>query len=126
MTEARVPRMTPHEKEIDAPYMDRKNGPPMAAVMAAAVGSLVLGAMTTLNEMSAAVHDFLDLYAPVGPLSGKTLLAVAAFVLTWVVLGIAWRNKDVDARKIIVVSAVLIGLGLIGTYPSFFEQFKSE
>jgi hypothetical protein len=126
MSEAPVPRMSPREKEIDAPYMDRKNGPPMAAVVAAAVGSLILGALTTLNEMSTSVHDFLDLYAPVGPLSGKTLIAVAAFALTWLVLGIAWRDKEVDARRIIIVSAVLIGLGLIGTYPSFFEQFATE
>jgi hypothetical protein len=123
---AKVPRMTAAERDIDAPYMARTNGQPLAAVVAASIGTFALGALTTLNEMSTAVHDFLDLYAPVGPLSGKTLVAVAVWALAWIVLGLMWRGKEIDFRKAVIVSAVLIGLGLVGTYPSFFEQFATE
>jgi hypothetical protein len=118
--------MSAKEREIDAPYADRPNGPPMAAVVAASFGTFVLGLLTTLNEWSVTVHDWLAFYAPVGPLSGKTLVAVAAFAAAWVVLGIAWRNKEVDFRGTLYVCAVLIACGLIGTYPSFFEQFTNE
>lgn len=126
MAEMRNPPMSAKEHQIDAPYLDRTNGPPLAAVLAGAIGVFVLGVLTTLNEASAAAHDFLDLYAPVGPLSGKTLIAVAAWALSWAVLGAAWRRKDMDLQGVLYLSAVLIGLGLIGTYPSFFESFATE
>lgn len=104
----------------------RPNGPPMAAVVAAAFGCLVLGLFTTLAEASPSVKDWLMFRAPVGPLSGKTTLAVAGWILAWIVLGLAWRGKEVDSRRWIVVAAVLIALGLLGTFPSFFERFTPE
>jgi hypothetical protein len=58
--------------------IDRPTGPVAAAVLAAEVGIFFLGLLTTLSEASVGVHDFLDFYDKVGPLSGKTILAVAA------------------------------------------------
>jgi hypothetical protein len=107
-------------------YQDRHNGPAFAAVIAAAIGSLVLGVFTTLAEASANVKDWLVLREPVGPLSGKTTMSVAAWVVSWVVFGVLWRNREVDSRAVIIASAVLIGLGLLGTFPAFFEEFATE
>lgn len=107
-------------------YEERPNGPAMAAVIAAAFGSFVLGVFTTLAEASPLLKNWLVFREPVGPLSGKTTLAVAAWAVAWIGLGMAWRRREVDFRTVVIASAVLIGLGLIGTYPTFFEQFTTE
>lgn len=114
------------EADILAPYEERPNGPALAGVVAAAFGTLVLGVLTTFAEVSASFKEAIVLREPVGPLSGKTTYAVAAWAVSWVVLGLAWRRKDVDTRLVVIVSAVLIGLGLLGTFPTFFEQFTAE
>ena len=105
---------------------ERPNGPVMAAVVAAGFGSFVLGLLTTLNEASTKLHDWLPFREPVGPLSGKTTLAVAGWAGAWIVLGLAWRRKEVDFRKALIASTVLLALGILGTFPTFFEQFTVE
>jgi hypothetical protein len=112
-----------HEAELGD---SRPNGPAMAAIVAAGFGSLVLGAFTTAAEASEALKGWLKWRAPVGPLSGKTGLAVAGWIGAWLLLGFLWRRKEVDFRKAVIATAVLIGLGLLGTFPSFFEQFTAE
>lgn len=47
---------------------------------------MVLGLLTTLNGASTGVHDFLEFDQDVGPLSGKTILAVIAYLASWAVL----------------------------------------
>ncbi len=105
---------------------DRPNGPPLAAVVAAAFGTFVLGAFTTAAEASSSLKSWLAWRAPVGPLTGKTSLGVAAFVGAWIALGVAWRAKEVDTNKVVIVTGVLIALGILGTFPTFFEQFVKE
>lgn len=108
------------------PYPHRPNGPALAGVVAAALGAFVLGVVTTVGEASASVKDWLIFRDPVGPLSGKTTMSVAAWAVSWVVLGVIWRKRDVSVRIIVIVSAILLGLGVLFTYPTFFEQFASE
>jgi hypothetical protein len=43
--------------------IERPTGPVAAAVLAAGVGALVLGLLTTLNEASTRVSDFLEFEA---------------------------------------------------------------
>lgn len=109
--------------EFDQP---RPNGPPLAAVVSAAFGSFVLGLFTTMAEASEAIKEWLKFKGPVGPLSGKTTLAVVAWLVAWAALGFAWRGKQVNLRTAVIVAAVLIGLGIVGTYPSFFEEFTTK
>ena len=99
------------------------NGPPMAAVLAAGIGTFVLGLFTVLAEASTSIKDWLVFREPVGPLSGKTTLAVLAWAVSWGVLAAAWRGKDVRFERILTVTFVLLGLGLLGTFPTFFERF---
>lgn len=104
---------------------DRPNGPAFASVIAAAAGTFVLGLFTTLAEASEKLKDWLNWRNPVGPLSGKTSLGLAAWAGAWLVLGIVWRRREIDERKAVIVSAILIGLGVLGTFPSFFERFAA-
>jgi hypothetical protein len=59
----------------------------------------------------------------VGPLSGKVLMAVLVWLVTWAVLHLALRNRPYETRRALVISLVLIGLGVLGTFPLFFQAF---
>jgi hypothetical protein len=102
---------------------DRPEGPVAAAILAAGVGALALGVLTTLAEASAPIKEFLNLYDPVGPLSGKTTGAVIIWLVAWVVLHLIYRAKPVESRLALTVSLVLLALGVIGTFPVFFQAF---
>jgi hypothetical protein len=79
-----------------------------------------------IAEASVSFADSLAYSDRVGPLAGKTIWAVVAFLASWLGLGIALRGRDVDLRKVTIVTAVLIGLALIGTFSPFFQLFMAE
>ena len=102
---------------------ERPNGPAVAAILSAAIGVFVLGLLTTLSEASTDVHDFLDIKDRVGPLSGKTTFAVAAYFVAWVALVPVLWKRSVPFEKALWVAGVLIAAGFIGTFPEFFTLF---
>lgn len=106
--------------------VERPTGPVAAAVLATGIGAFVLGLLTTLNEASADVNDFLRFDDDVGPLSGKTVLAVIAYLASWAILHGLWRRQNPALRPILIATAVLIVLGIFGTFPTFFQAFASE
>ena len=105
---------------------DKPEGPMVVAVLAAGIGSLALGLVTTLAALSETVNDWLAWSEPVGPLSGKTIVAVVVWLVAWAILHPIYRNKPVATRQALTVSLVLIALGIIGTFPPFFEVFAAE
>ncbi|MBI4728699.1 MAG: hypothetical protein HY775_04260 [Acidobacteria bacterium] len=107
------------------PAPELPNGPAMAAVVAAAAGTFVLGLFTTLAEASESLAEWLKWSRPVGPLAGKIGLGLAAWAGTWIALGFVWRRREIDFRRPVILSAVLIGLGVLGTFPTFFERFAA-
>ena len=102
------------------------NGAAAASVLAAGIGSLALGFFTVVAEASEWAREVLNLYDPVGPLSGKTTFAVVVWLVAWVVLHLAWRSKQVNFGRVFAFTLVLIALGFIGTFPPFFEAFAHE
>lgn len=104
-------------------YTDKPEGPIAAAILAAGIGALALGVLTTLAEASESIKEFLNLYDPVGPLSGKTIGAVIIWLIAWAILHMMYRNKAVESRKELAASLFLIGLGVLGTFPMFFQAF---
>ena len=106
--------------------VERPTGPIAAAVLAVGIGAAVLGLLTTLNEASTGVHDFLEFDEDVGPLSGKTIIAVIAYLASWAVLHGLWRRQNPTLRPILIVTAVLIALGVLGMFPTFFQAFAAE
>jgi hypothetical protein len=103
--------------------IDRPTGPVAAAVLATGIGAFVLGLLTTLSEASTDVHDFLEFSTDVGPLSGKTILAVIAYFGSWAILHALWRRQTRDLRPILIIAGVLTVLGILGTLPTFFQAF---
>jgi hypothetical protein len=106
--------------------VDKPFGPVAAAFLAAGVGSLVLGILTTLAEASEGVKSWLEWSTSVGSLSGKTIIAVIAFVVAWVVLGMGLRGRNLKPSTVFTWTAVLVAVGLVLTFPTFFQAFAPE
>ncbi|HET9723691.1 MAG TPA: hypothetical protein VFR44_07595 [Actinomycetota bacterium] len=106
----------------------RPDGPAAAAMLAAGIGVFALGLLTTLSEASTAMHDWLEAWdfdRGVGPLAGKTTLAVIVWLVAWIVLAIPLWKKEVNLKVWFWASVVLGALGLLGTFPPFFTSFAS-
>jgi hypothetical protein len=99
------------------------NGPAAAAFLAAGIGSLALALFVILAEAMTSVKNALNFYGPVGPLSGKTTMAIVIWLLSWIILHSAWKNKQVSFASVFTASLILIILGLLGTFPPFFDLF---
>ena len=100
-------------------------GEAAAAFLAGGIGCFVLGLLVTLTEIPALVglKNGLNWSNPVGPLSGKTGVAIIAFLLAWGVAHFTMRDKDVNLKTYVVVAGVLTALGFLMTFPPFFDLF---
>ncbi len=59
---------------------------------------MALGLLISLAEASTAIKGLLNWWGPVGPLSGKTGVAVLAWLASWGVLAHRWRNPYADCN----------------------------
>ena len=107
-------------------YEELPNGPVVAALIAGGLGSVTLGLMTVLAEASPSINDVLNWWNPAGPLTGKTLTGVTAFVASWIVLHVIFRGRNVTFAPAATIALILLGLGLLGTFPPFFAIFAAE
>jgi hypothetical protein len=82
--------------------------------------------MTVLAEASPSINDALNWWNPAGPLTGKTLTGVIAFVASWFVLHVIFRGRNVIFAPAATIALILLGLGLLGTFPQFFTIFAAE
>ena len=103
--------------------VEKPNGPAAAAVLSAGIGSLALGVLTVWNEASTGMADLLRLDTGVGPLSGKTVFAVVAYLIAWAVLALVTWRRNLDWTPVLAVTAVLLAGGFVGTFPKFFQLF---
>ena len=114
--------------EVDALHLDeRPDGPGAAAMMAAGIGIFVLGLFTLLSEASVPIHDWLESLEfgrGVGPLAGKTILGTVGFLASWIILGIAWRTKDL--RRWFWVALAFGVVGAVMMFPPVFQAFATE
>ena len=105
---------------------DKPNGPPLAALLASGIGVTVLGLLTTGAAATAGFAKLLNFNAGVGPLSGKTTYATAAFLASWLVATVIMRGKNYSERAFLIATFVLIGIGILGTFPIFFDLFAPK
>ena len=95
-----------------------------AAMIASGIGSVTLGLMVIGSELSSGLKDFLTWTDGVGPLSGKTGVAVIAFVVSWFLLHAYVGNRPMTLRNGFSLAIVLVGLGLLMTFPPIFLLFE--
>jgi hypothetical protein len=107
-------------------YPERPEGPISAAILAAGVGALALGLLTTLAEASTTVKDWLQWSDVVGPLSGKVIVTVLVWLVAWILLHLALRRRVYETRYALTIALILIGLGALGTFPTFFLAFADS
>jgi hypothetical protein len=102
---------------------DRPTGLMAAALLAAGLGAFILGLLTTLAEASTGTASWLQFNDRVGPLSGKTIIAVAVFFGSWVVLSALLQRKNPQLKGVLVATGTLLALGFLMTFPTFFQAF---
>jgi hypothetical protein len=122
-----------HNDEAVAPELaplnlvDKPDGPAAAVMIASGLGVFTLGLMTTLAVINGSVKSFLEWFQfdqGVGALAGKSTVAVLVFFVAWLVLYLIWREKDVVLKTSFYIGLGLGILGVIGTFPPFFEMFE--
>jgi hypothetical protein len=100
------------------------NGGIVAAVVAAGIGCAALGACTVAAAAYPGFSDFLTLYAPSGPLTGKAVVATIIYLIAWLNLHARLRERELSLFKAFLVTMVLLGIGLIGTFPPVYQFFQ--
>jgi hypothetical protein len=98
-------------------YSVEGEGAGAAALVAAGLGSTVLGVLTALADHNAAVKAAMIWWKPTGPLSGVTTAAILVWLVSWLGLHLAWRRKPVNMRVAGMVALVLLLLGFLLTFP---------
>ena len=99
--------------------MDAKstNGAALAAFLAGGIGAFATGFIVVLSETGVFAPP--TIYGPAGGVSGRTTLAVVMWLIAWVVLHRAWKDRTVDSGRVAVATSVLVALGILGTFPPF-------
>ena len=114
-----------YDPELERHFDDKPEGPISAAIIAGGIGALALGILTTLAEANESIKGWLELSSSVGPLSGKTIGAVVVWLVAWAILHTTLRRTRYESRRAFGISVVLVILGVIGTFPTFFQLFAS-
>jgi hypothetical protein len=114
------PRVPTTQADADGP---RASGPAAAVLLAAGVASFGLGVLSVATAASGSVSSALTLSDRVGDLSGVTTATAVVFFAAWALLGMRWRRAEVSLGGVAAVAAVLVALGLLGTFPPFFNLF---
>ena len=102
---------------------ERPSGPAAAVMLAAGIGSLCLGLLTTLAEADEGIADTLNFDASVGPLMGKTVTTIITFFFFWPALSVVLWRRNVSLKLASIVTGILVACCFLLTFPTFFEQF---
>lgn len=97
------------------------NGAALAAFLGAAIGAFAMGLLVILNE--AGVFAAPALYAPAGGVSGRTTFAALIWLIGWAVLHYRWNGRHIEARRVHALTWLLIGLGVLLTFPPVWGLF---
>ena len=97
------------------------NGSAMAAFVGAGIGAFATGLFVILNE--AGIFAAPALYGPAGGVSGRTTFAAAVWLVAWALLHNRWKGRDVDSGRGFAITLVLIGLGVLLTFPPLWALF---
>ena len=100
------------------------NGEAGAAVLACGIGVCTFGLVVLLAEASSGLAQALNFMNPVGPLSGKVIIALVVWLLTWGILQKLWNRRQVNFGRIKWIAFALIFIGFVLTFPPVFGVFS--
>jgi len=93
------------------------NGSGAAAMLAAAIGSLVLAVIALAGDKSVPIKNSLNFYKPTGPLSGVTTVTIVVWLVAWEFLQWRWGKRTVAMSRINRVSVAILALSILLTFP---------
>jgi hypothetical protein len=115
--------LSPRAAFIPAATKVLPNGSGAAAILSAGIGSFMIGVLAIAGDKSAFLKRLFNFYKPTGPLSGVTTVAIVVWLIMWGVLEWRWRRRTVAMGHTVAVALVLLGLGLLLTFPPIAEIF---
>lgn len=125
-TARQTPTMQIQTKAEEMSLADVKTGPAAATFIAGGIGAAALGLIVPLSEAIPAFKTWLTWNTGVGPLSGKTIIPSVLFFVVWLALGLAFRDKNINLRIALTVGFVGLIIGLLGTFPPFYDLFTAK
>jgi hypothetical protein len=108
----------------DAPV--EPNGGVVAAIVAAGLACAIFGFLVVLTAASPEVEKLMTFYWPAGPLTGRSTVTIVAYLVIWPNLHYRLRDRHLDLYKAFLFTLFLVGLGLIGTFPPFYQLFQGR
>jgi len=102
----------------------KPNGAAAAALLSTSFGIFLIGLLTTLAAAIHSVSSWLVWSSAVGSLSGKTTLGLIVWIVSWLGAHYLLRGKETNLMRFVYIAAVLVVVGLVLTFPLFFELFE--
>ena len=102
------------------------NGPGAAAILAAGIGTGVIGILALAGDASSTIKKLLTFYNPTGALSGVTTVAIIIWLVSWYALNLRWRSKAVDMAKVNMAAFIGLAIGFLLTFPPFMDWIQSR
>lgn len=93
------------------------SGSGAAAILSAGLGCFAVALLALVADKSAAIKNLMIFYKPTGPLSGVTTMAIAFWLVCWLVLELRWRRSEIALGKISVIGVSLLLLSVLLTFP---------
>ena len=93
------------------------NGSGAAAILAAGIGSFLVGLLAVLADTIPALKSLMIFYKPTGPLSGVTTVAIVGWFAAWAILDARWRKREVALGRVNAIALLLVVLSLLLTFP---------
>lgn len=98
------------------------NGAGVAAILASGIGSFVMAVLAILADHSPALKKLMTFYMPTGPLSGVTTTAIVVWLMSWIVLDVAWRKRTVQGGMV-PLGLGLLAIGFLLMFPPMGDLF---
>ena len=115
--------MTMQQDRVGESVENIPNAPGAAAILAAGIGCAAIGVLAFASELSPGLRGLLNFYNPVGPLSGKTTVAIIVWLASWYGLSRTWQTETVNMRAVNVAALLLLGIGFLLTFPPIWYLF---
>jgi hypothetical protein len=115
--------MSANPTSVPANSEARTNGSGAAAVLAAGIGSFMVGLLAVAADQFASLKSLFVFYKPTGPLSGVTTSAILVWLIAWAILDWRWQKRTVALARINAAAFVLLGLSLLLTFPPIADLF---
>jgi hypothetical protein len=102
------------------------NGPAAAAILSAGAGCFFVSFFALLGDAFPAVARCFNFYHPTGPLSGVTTTAIILWLVLWAVLARVWGRRSFSTGKINAVAFLLLGAGLLLSFPPLGDLLQGK